>query len=189
MLDEFASCSKGPPDLFVDLEGDNLGRSGTLSILQILLLTKPHVYLIDCLKLRADAFEARNSKGTNLKDILESSEIKKAIFDVRNDSAALYHQYGISLAGVEDIQLMELATRDRRRRFVSGLAKCIEFDLALTPTERLHCLELKQQGRRLFEPSLGGSYAVFGERPLKEEVMKYCVQDVCILPVAWNTYS
>ena len=72
---------------------------------------------------------------------------------------------------------------------MSGLAKCIEFDLALTPTERLHCLELKQQGRRLYEPSLGGSYAVFGERPLKEEVMKYCVQDVCILPVAWNTYS
>ena len=84
---------------------------------------------------------------------------------------------------------MELATRSHRRQFVRGLAKCIEYDIILNLTERQRCLELQQQGRRLFEPSLGGSYAVFVERPLREEVMRYCVQDVCILPAAWNTYS
>ena len=201
MLDEFANCSKNTPDLFLDLEGEDLGRTGTLLILQILLFTKPHVYLVDCIKLRTEAFETRNSKGTNLKDILESSEIKKAIFDVRNDSAALYHQYGISLAGVEDIQLMELATRNTYdddddddevdRDHLRGLGTCISGRvwMNMSQTEWHRCIELKRRGRYLFEPRWGGSYTVFSERPLKDEVMRYCVLDVCVLPATWNTYS
>lgn len=189
MIDELSGCREQTPDLFMDLEGENLSRTGTLSILQILLLTAPHVYLIDCLKLGKDAFETRNENNTNLRDILESCTIKKAIFDVRNDSAALYHQYGISLAGMDDIQLMEVASRTQTRPHLSGLARCIEYGVQLSSSDRRRFLELKKQGQRLFDPNLGGSYAVFGKRPLDEEVIRYCVQDVCILPAVWNAYS
>lgn len=189
MVHELSGCSKETPDLFMDLEGEDLSRTGTLSILQILLLTKPHVYLVDCVKLGSDAFEVPNEDNTSLRDILESTTIKKAIFDVRNDSAALYHQYNISLNGMEDIQLMEVATRIRTRPHLSGLAKCIEHDVSLSTLDRRRCLELKREGRRLFDPASGGSYAVFNKRPLDEKVMRYCVQDVCILPAVWNAYA
>lgn len=49
----------------------------------------------------------------SLKSILESSMTPKVFFDVRTDSDALYGQFGIRLAGIIDLQLMEVASRSR----------------------------------------------------------------------------
>jgi hypothetical protein len=51
------------------------------------------------------------TNGQTLKMIFESETIQKVFFDVRNDSDALYYHFGISLAGVHDIQVMEFAVR------------------------------------------------------------------------------
>jgi GT2 family glycosyltransferase len=45
------------------------------------------------------------------KAILETNDIHKVFFDVRNDSEASFHRFQICLQGVDDVQLMELATR------------------------------------------------------------------------------
>ncbi|KAI9150362.1 Short-chain dehydrogenase/reductase SDR [Paramyrothecium foliicola] len=178
-----------PPPLFVDLEGVNLSRQGTISILQIYVLPIKTTYLIDIHILKDKAFATAGKNGKTLKHILESATIPKVFFDVRNDSDALYSHYHISLAGIQDLQLMELATRRYPRRFVSGLAKCIEKDAPLSVIEMAAWKTTKAEGVALFAPEKGGSYEVFNERPLSQKMLAYCVSDVLFLPRLWSLYQ
>ncbi|KAI8943043.1 hypothetical protein NX059_001079 [Plenodomus lindquistii] len=178
-----------PPSMYVDLEGVNLSRHGSISILQIYVLPANETYLVDVHTLKDEAFSTSASNGHTLKSIFESEAIPKALFDVRNDSDALYSLYGIKVAKIWDIQLMELATRSASKRYLSGLAKCIERDLPMTPKERHDWKTCKERGVKLFDPKCGGSYAVFNLRPLSPEIKEYCMQDVYLLPRLWLHYS
>lgn len=178
-----------PPSLYVDLEGVNLSRFGTISILQLHVLPTKRTYLIDIHSLRDTAFSTSADNGWTLKKVLESDIIPKVFFDVRNDSDALHSHFGIRLAGVQDLQLMELATRTFSKRTVNGLSRCIERDADLSASERISWMKTKNVGVRLFAPEKGGSYEVFNERPLRTEIMLYCAQDVQILPRLWAYYD
>ncbi|CAF3625678.1 unnamed protein product [Fusarium graminearum] len=134
-------------------------------------------------------FSTPGSNRRTLKDILECDNITKVFFDVRNDSDALYGSYQIKLAGIHDLQLMELATRSFSRRCVNGLSKCIERDAPLSVRERLDWVRIKEAGVRLFAPEKGGAYEVFNERPLPDAIKLYCAQDVQILPRLWAHYD
>ena len=51
---------------------------------------------------------------------------------------------------------------------------------------------VKDAGRRLFAPELGGSYDVWAERPLSETLIEYAGNDVALLlemREAWERYS
>jgi exonuclease 3'-5' domain-containing protein 1 len=106
-----------PPSLFIDLEGVKLSRHGTISILQIFVRPTKRAYLVDVHTLQHLTFSTRAATGHTLKEILESDTIPKVFFDVRNDSDALYSLFQISLAGIQDLQLMELATRRFGRKY------------------------------------------------------------------------
>ncbi|OAL46891.1 hypothetical protein IQ07DRAFT_658231 [Pyrenochaeta sp. DS3sAY3a] len=189
LLDSLVDLPNQPPPLYIDLEGINLSRHGSISIMQLYILPRLETHLIDIHKLGSAAFTTPSTNGNTLKAILESPTITKAFFDVRNDSDALFSLFNISLAGICDIQLMELATRDFSKRCVKGLAKCMERDLTMTPTERRTWLAGKEAGVKLFAPERGGSYAVFNARPLPEAIRQYCLQDVQFLPRLWKHYS
>jgi exonuclease 3'-5' domain-containing protein 1 len=191
-----------PPTLYIDLEGVNLGRHGTVSILQMYVLPHDRTYLIDVHTLRERAFTPEGTeeewefeaRTTTLKTILESTTIKKVIFDVRHDSDALYAHFGIKLAGIEDLQLMQLATRGGERTHVKGLAHCIRWNIPYTEWKDGQdsidkWLETKEKGRKLFAPEHGGSFEVFIQRPLSEDVLKYCIEDVRLLPILWRVYN
>lgn len=178
-----------PPSLYVDLEGVNLSRHGTISVIQIFVLPLNITYVIDVYRLEDKAFSQPSLTGCTLKEILESAFIPKVFFDVRSDSDALYSLFGINLAGVQDLQLMELATRDFSRKLVSSLAKCIERDAPMTSSEKIEWKVAKEKGRRLFSPAEGGSFEVLNARPLLAEIMQYCVQDVQFLARLWLEYS
>jgi exonuclease 3'-5' domain-containing protein 1 len=139
--------------------------------------------------LKGEAFSTSASNGHTLKSILESKDIPKAFFDIRNDSDALYSLYGIMVANIWDIQLMELATRSFSKRCINGLAKCIERDLPMTASEHRHWKTSKEKGVKLFAPEHGGSYEVFNVRPLSQEIKEYCMEDVRLLPRLWSHYS
>lgn len=179
-----------PPSFYIDLEGVNLSRHGTISILQIYVLPNRKAYLVDIHALGEKAFSTLGSAaGLTFKDILESETIPKVFFDVRRDSDALFSHFQIRLAGVQDLQLMEFATRTfPRGTHVNGLARCIEHHASLTAAERSAWAATKERGLRLFAPERGGSYQVFNERPLSEEITRYCVQDVHFLPRLWARY-
>ena len=97
--------------------------------------------------------------------------------------------FGINLRCVQDIQVMEFATRRFSGKFVKGLAKCIEEDGGLGNAELRLRRFIKDEGCRLFLPDKGGSYDVFLERPLSNAILKYCAQDVTLLPNLWKAYS
>jgi exonuclease 3'-5' domain-containing protein 1 len=138
--------------------------------------------LIDVHALGSNAFSTAGTNRQMLKTILESETIPKAFFDVCNNSDALYSHFGISLAGVHDIQVIEFAARPIKGRFVSRLSKCIEKDLVLTMAERQIWLATKERGLNLFAPERGRSYELFNTRLLSEELCQYCAQDMQYLP-------
>ncbi|PUU84211.1 ribonuclease H-like domain-containing protein [Tuber borchii] len=196
MLGNISDLPNSPPPLYLDLEGENLGREGTIAIIQIHVLPQNCTYLLDITTLGRRAFTFHGSDQTkNLKTILESSSTTKCLFDVRNDADALFNLYDISLQGVQDIQVMNYAAREARRgvfrrgNLIMGLAKCIATDSGLSYAALAEFSRKKQEGGRIFNPKLGGSYAVFSERPLREDVMEYCVGDVIHLPTLWREYS
>lgn len=168
-----------------------LCREGSISLLVVLVFPKNHVYLIDVHNLQASAFTTAGKEGKTLKSILESATISKVSVDIRNDSDALYSHFGIALQGIQDIQLMENASRSGHisgKRHLHSLAKCIETDAPLNPHKKHLWIAAKTRGTRLFDPTRGGSYQVFIIRPLREDIREYCMQDVQFLPHLRGVY-
>lgn len=178
----------GPPCLYVDLEGNDLSRQGTLSLLTVLVVPRNTVHLVDVTTLGQAAFGTADVNGQTLQSVLESEDIIKVFFDIRNDSDALYSHFGIRVAGIQDVQLMELAGRSGSKRLINGLSKCIEYESSMGYEKKREWREVKNRGRRLFAPELGGSFAVFDHRPLTPEIIEYCAQDVQLLPDLRNVY-
>jgi exonuclease 3'-5' domain-containing protein 1 len=78
MIDILQGLPTTPPSIYVDLEGINLSREGTISILQFYVLPDDHTYLIDVHRLKESAFSTtgKNTKSC-LKAILEAGNIPK----------------------------------------------------------------------------------------------------------------
>ena len=189
LIDQLEHIPTQPPSLYLDLEGVNLSRHGSISIVQLFVLPKNHVFLIDVFVLGEDAFSTSNGSETNLRSILESALVPKVFFDVRNDSDALFAHFQISLQGIQDIQLLENATRSYTKDRVVGLATCIERDAQLTREASTAWKTTKERGLLHFDPNFGGSYQVFNLRPMLREIIEYCTQDVVYLPPLWRTYT
>lgn len=191
-LDAISSCDLAQPSLFCDLEGVNLGRDGSISIFTIYVRPLGKTFLLDVHTLSASTFTTKNGDETSLRTILENARIPKVFFDVRNDSDALFAHYSIALGGIIDLQLMELGARYgsfENRKYVSGLAKCIQRHSTLTAEERVRLTHVKQRGAQLFAPQHGGRFEVFNDRPLTNDVLQYCVSDVTVLPNLLDVYD
>ncbi|EFY96889.1 DnaQ-like (or DEDD) 3'-5' exonuclease superfamily protein [Metarhizium robertsii] len=190
VLTKLQGLPSNPPSLFVDLEGIKLGRSGSVSLLSVHVAPTAKTYIIDIFKLGEEAFTATSTSGISLKNILESENIPKVFFDIRNDSNALFSHYGIRVGGIRDLQVMEFATRrGPPARFITGLANCIKYDCPMTESQKQSWLQMKDRAGRLYDPNKGGGYEVFNERPLRREICEYSAQDVALLPKLWEAYS
>jgi exonuclease 3'-5' domain-containing protein 1 len=191
LLDNLIGLPINPPSLYLDLEGIKLGRHGSISIISLYIAPVKKIYLIDIHRLGMTAFSTTNSSATSLKTILESPSIPKVIFDIRNDSDALFSHFQISVDGIQDLQLMELATRtyNHSKDFVAGLAKCIEKESPISGAAKAEWRRTKEVGSQLFDPKKGGRYEIFNERPMKPEIILYCAQDVILLPGLYDVYN
>lgn len=189
VIDKLGNLPTSPPSLNIDLEGINLCRHGSLSILQIYVLSTHKTYLIDVHVLGSKAFSTPGKNKVTLKSIFESPNVPKVFFDVRNDPDALFSFFQIDLRGIQDLQLVELATRRVSRKFVNGLSRCIDRDAPLSIEERLRLVRVKSAGTKLFAPEKRGRYEVFNERPLAKDIVDYCANDVQILPRLWKYYD
>ncbi|TEY24852.1 hypothetical protein BOTCAL_1352g00020 [Botryotinia calthae] len=147
LISHHASPDLYEPTMYIDLEGVNFCREGSLSILTLLI------------------------------DIGIPS--MRVFFDVRNDSDTLYAHFGVALQGEEDVQLMESATRTTTssRKYLNGLAKCIE-QSGLDNRDLTSWKLAKEKGEQLFKVQFGGSYEVFEQRPIRNDIISYCVGDV-----------
>ena len=104
------SCLK---EITFDSQGVDLSRTGPVTLLQLSGTQPtpsgclPQVYLFDVLALGPTIFDidAREGERCTLKLILESNSVLKVAFDCRDDSNALYHQFGVMLYNVLDVQV------------------------------------------------------------------------------------
>src|SRR6187549_763034 len=90
LLDGRDGLPAQPSSLCFDLEGKNLSRHGSISILQLHVLPSNRTYLVDVHTLRDRTFSTCGTNGHTLKEMLESDAIPKVFFDVQNGSDALY---------------------------------------------------------------------------------------------------
>ncbi|TAQ88917.1 hypothetical protein B7494_g2768 [Chlorociboria aeruginascens] len=174
LVDRLLGLHTSSPSLYIDLEGVNLSRFSTVSILQLYIHPHARAYLLDVHTLGPAMFSTTSPGEIILKMILEDATIPKVFFDVRSDSDALFGHFDIRLAGIHDLQLMELATRVGRHRFVNGLARCMDRDISMTEDKRQKWKDTKDTGIKLFAPERGGSYEVFN-RPANERVTQRTV--------------
>ena len=80
---------------------------------------------------------------------------------------------------------MELAVRSGLQQYVAGLAKYIEQHANLSILDLQRWKQVKALGGQLWDPKRGGSYQVFNERPIRADIIRYCAQDVVLLPRLW----
>ena len=164
----------------VDCEGVSLSRKGALTIITV--ATEDLVYIFDVLKLGRIIF------SSGLGEILADKFREKLMFDCRQDSDALWHQFHVKLAGVLDLQLLEViyrresasamtrrfSTRNRRSQRtgkvenIYGFRRCIEL---YVKDEKL--VKIKDKGKDLIKED----EKVWKKRPLTDALIKYCVVD------------
>ncbi|XP_021372114.1 piRNA biogenesis protein EXD1-like [Mizuhopecten yessoensis] len=164
----------------VDCEGVKLSRKGQLTILTVATTTK--VFIFDVFKLGQSVFDG------GLRDILENKSIEKLMFDCRQDSDSLWHQFKVKLTGVLDLQLLDIIYRrnHRPRRSYGSIKRC-EKDEVENINGYKRCLgnyvydsellEKKEKGNK----ELKDNYRIWTVRPLTETLIDYCVVDVAAM--------
>ena len=81
---------------YIDLEGVNLSRQGTILILQLLNLPQKRTYLIDVHTLGSNAFSTAGTNGQTLKMIFESETIPYR--DYSSGVRSIYTAFRIALS-------------------------------------------------------------------------------------------
>jgi exonuclease 3'-5' domain-containing protein 1 len=168
--------------LAVDGEGVSLGcAEGRLCVLQLVADTAPTaVFLLDVYALsEGTAFGTPGSDGVaTLRSLLSSPTPVKLLWDCRSDAAQLFATAGLSLRGVEDLQLHHLAHQHfvgRPLASVGGLGAVLGRggDARLTAEAKRRVASVKEEAQRLFAPEKGGGYAVWEARPLLPILVEY----------------
>lgn len=163
---------RGERLLALDIEGVDICRTGEICILQIAKRVGT-VYLFDVTVLGELAF------ANGLREILESEDIAKLLFDCRADGDALYHLFGVKPTNILDMQVLRVRSVFGTSQYLDGYAKVLKDVL---PSDALQEAErVKAAGVQLFSPQIGGRYEVWRERPLEPALLMYCAQDVSCL--------
>lgn len=171
--------------LSVDCEGNRLGRNGSLDLVAVHGVCSKCVFIFDVYALGNRVFEC------GLRNILESSSIEKLMFDCRKDSDALYHLYNVGLNNVTDLQLMDVTcNRSNNKSKVSvpsrshpkywqilgqnldklrGLGTCIESVLGESNVA---------ESKKVVQRQMQQSDSLWRQRPLPEDLLSYCCEDV-----------
>lgn len=172
----------------VDFEGVALSRTGKLCLAQVAPASGP-VLLLDISVMGAAAF----ARG-RLRELLEHPTLLKLIFDCRNDSDALRHQFGVHIRAVYDVQVVYCLKRDqdnggRRGAFLCGLQRALGDCPGLGLDARAALEEVKNAGKLLFAPEAGGGYDAWERRPMHPDLLAYAAADVVHLHAMWKEWK
>lgn len=177
------------PQLALDSEGNNLGRFGSMTLLQLFLRFLQHTYLLDILTLGGrKAFDHKHENGWSVRRLLESDTLK-IFWDPRQDQDSFWAHFGIKLGHTMCLQLAELVVRDRGRdrEYRMKLVDCINLEgQAWMSTESLDTwVEANCHGRRYFQEF---GYEVFEQRPIPSIALEYAAGDVDQMLQLWDHF-
>lgn len=169
------------PVLAIDLEGERLGRFGSVSLILITTGDGP-VYCFDVQTLGTPLIEL-------LRPILCDPTIHKLCYDCRSDADALYHIFGVQMQGVYDLQVaFTFLYQAHGDPYLKGLQRALAAPGVIRSRTTLkQTLEHKQQHKD--EMRQGRSGSLFGCRPLADETLQYCAQDVAPLITMYQIWS
>ena len=190
LLDTIDSITPTPL-LYVEFEGNGLGRHGPLLVVSLYILDLNKIYLIDIHTLGGTAFTTTNSITTSLKGILESSIIQKVTYDIRDGSQALFRDYQISVDGSKELVLLELAARVARAgstEYLAWLKECID-DSSASTAEKADWWSTKEEISRLCNLKTVTPYELAKERPMMPEIEQYCAGNVAVFPKLDDFYN
>lgn len=158
--------------LGVKIEGVHLCRDGRIAIIE-LCAANGEAFVFDIAVLQNAAFVEGG-----LQHILESSRIRKVVFDARICNDALYHIYGFVMVNVYDIQVLHaMKFKTVADRYVDGFSKCLSQSRLLSAPEWRSYESVKKRGKNMFAPERGGDETVWERRPLHDCLLAYCDDD------------
>jgi hypothetical protein len=170
-----------------DIEGIDLDRNGKICLLAI-AISPTSVWVVDVVALGDTAFKPVASGQASLKDILESPEIEKLIFDPRMDSDALFHQFGVHLKNVFDVQLAEVGVpRVFARSLPMHLSSWHLNQPTTIPTHVMHRSLTVALGACLRPTASGWASALIRMCPCRQVMLNPCNQ--WQVAVGWLIYS
>ncbi|KAH9499750.1 piRNA biogenesis protein exd1 [Bulinus truncatus] len=173
MSDEFyevVQIIKSQSVIGIHFDGHQIGRHGTLTLIEV--ATQTMVFVFDILALKTEAFT------TGLQDVFESESIVKVIHDSRFVSDMLRHQFDITLKNVFDTQVAcAFVFRARNRgdwpRHVVSLHSCLKKYLDLSDEQVFF--------KRVRENAIQTDENVFLQRPLSEKMLSAVCTNVYYL--------
>lgn len=179
-LQNFLSSIPQDSTLYIDLEGKNLSRNGTLSTITMLVHSTGMTGLIDIQTLGNAAFITSKPNGKTLDNILED-ETAKCFWDVRNDADALWPTIRSVLRAS---RINSSRTPPALETELTSMAlKLVRQDLSLKFMELNRWMKTKKDIRSLMAQD------IFTRRPLDDRTVQYCANDVAHLPALQNVYS
>lgn len=177
-----------------DAEGVNLGRDGPLTIATFLGLDHdskdgkgPVIYVVDVQEL--GGHRVFSSELPSFRGMLEDDAISKVTFDCRGDSDALFHQFGVKLSGVLDLQVLDQAVRvhlgetpPQRCPYVTrggipylqGMQRVLDIHLPHATAKKLAAPHSS------FDPK------AWAKRPLSAPAISYAANDAYIIQILFS---
>lgn len=190
--DDFVAVVDGPDSLqaclrdlktaaFVSLalKGRMLSRHGAISVLSI--RAGGNMYLVDVHLLQVAAFTT-SAGGVSLKGILESTSVKKAVYDVRNAANALFFLFDVRLRNVVEVQVYHLVSRSpNQRKFWWSLDKAIAHSGVLDSHTLADFKDARTTFAQEYVTARGGDEYLLEQRPFSNSLIAYCALDVFFL--------
>jgi hypothetical protein len=161
----------------IDIEGVKLGRSGTVSLVQV-AVSENEVYCFDILALGNAIF----SKKEDLGEILESERILKLFYDCRIDGDVLKAKYKVELRHAYDLQVLyTFVFQPVADPFLKGLQHVLQRPGIMVCQDKLSekVVQIKKEMKAVFLKENGSQ--IFMRRPLSNEILLYCAADVVYL--------
>jgi len=169
--------------LLIDLEGDQLGPNGEITLMQVNTYENNICFLID-IKILGD-FELSSKNGW-LRKLFESQTKMKVMWGGCSDASNLWASYHIKVNCMVDLQVLEFANRKELIKNAPAIIdysaarknppQAINLELAYksyTDSSLLHCKANQAQHKK--------DYHIWAQRPLSDDLLKYAAFDVASL--------
>ncbi|NP_001136335.1 egalitarian isoform X1 [Nasonia vitripennis] len=172
------SAADGKSVVSFDCEGINVGPKGRLTLLQIGTMSGL-IYIFDLITC------PNILQAGGLQKLLESENVIKVIHDCKNDSANLFHQFGITLVNIFDTQaahsVIEYQNTGKPVYKVKNANLNTLCDLYGAPSN-----VLKEQLKNIYRRD----QRYWARRPLTRDMIVYASSDVqSLVPLIYNAMS
>ncbi|KAJ7611375.1 hypothetical protein DFH06DRAFT_1016077 [Mycena polygramma] len=192
--------------LFVDCEGTILGtKSGHLSLIALGMPapSKERPYIVDIQVIGKEA-----SKPVFM--LLESSQVRKVMFDGRMDQSALFHEYGVTMQNVVDLQLADIKSRRLRGEGQEeGMSRLCPYlrhnevnatsNVALYSKVQMlaglgkavkdHGIEGAEKKLKTKAQSASMDWVALSSGPRPRKILRYTANDISLISCLWEHFE